>query len=100
MKSSLFIAAMFAATTASAQSSLLLPNNSAGTEMDTPPVLPGTPKVLEPSEPRGDAPIDFVIRDEPEQLSGPKEPDAADRNQDGRQDTNEPKALQEPAPLK
>jgi len=43
MKSSLLIAALFAATTASAQPSLLLPNNSAGTEMDTPPVLPSAP---------------------------------------------------------
>ena len=56
MKSTLFIAALFAAATASAQSSLLLPNNSAGTEMDTPPVLPSaTPGPVEPAS-RADNP--------------------------------------------
>jgi hypothetical protein len=56
MKSTVFIAVLFAATTASAQSSLFLPNNSAGTEMDTPPLLPADPKILEPTAPRSEAP--------------------------------------------
>ena len=85
MKSTFLLAALFAATTASAQSSLMLPNNSAGTEMDTPPVLPATPDVLVPTTPRSKG----VAREEAEQLAGPKEVENADRNRDGRPDTKE-----------
>jgi hypothetical protein len=96
MKSSLLIAAMFAATAASAQSTLTLPNNSAGTELDTPPVVPGTPSVLEPSQRDG-----IVTREEAEQLAGPKQVEEADRNDDGRLDGKELRRLDEaPAPLK
>jgi len=101
MKSCLLIAALFAATTASAQPSLLLPNNSAGTEMDTPPVLPSAPMVLEPKAAPSDAPRDFVIRKDTEQPAGPKEVDKTDRNRDGRLEGNELLRLQEaPAPSK
>jgi hypothetical protein len=96
MKSSVLIAAMFAATAASAQSTLTLPNNSAGTELDTPPVVPGTPSVLEPSQRDG-----IVTREEAEQLAGPKQVEEADRNDDGRIDGKELRRLDEaPAPLK
>jgi hypothetical protein len=87
---------MFAATAASAQSTLTLPNNSAGTELDTPPVVPGTPSVLEPSQRDG-----IVTREEAEQLAGPKQVEEADRNDDGRLDGKELRRLDEaPAPLK
>jgi hypothetical protein len=96
MKSTLLIAAVFAATAASAQSSLTLPNNSAGTELDTPPVLPGTPPVIEPSQRDG-----IVTRDEAEQLAGPKEVEDADENDDGRLDDKELRQLDEqPGPVK
>ena len=97
MKSTLFIAALFAAATASAQSSLTLPNNSAGTEMDTPPILPSTPGTNAPLTP----PRDGVTREQAEQLAGPKEAEEADRNRDGRLDSNELRRLdQAPASLK
>jgi hypothetical protein len=96
MKSTLLIAALFAATAASAQSSLTLPNNSAGTELDTPPVLPGTPSVLEPTPRDG-----IITRDEAEQLAGPKEAEDADKNDDGRLDDKELRQLNEqPGPVK
>ena len=96
MKPSLLLAALFAATAASAQPSLLLPNNSAGTELDTPPVLPGKPSVLEPSPRDG-----IVTREQAEQLAGPKQVEEADRNGDGRLDGKELQRLDDaPAPLK
>ena len=96
IKSSLIVAALFAATAASAQPSLLLPNNSAGTEMDSPPVLPAGPDVLVPGTPR-----DGVKRDDVEQLAGPKEFNGADKNRDGRLDEKELRELRDaPAPLK
>jgi hypothetical protein len=96
MNSTLLIAAMFAATAASAQSSLTLPNNSAGTELDTPPVVPGTPSVLEPSPRDG-----IVTREEAEQLAGPKAAEDADKNDDGRLDDKELRRLEDqPAPVK
>ena len=96
MKSTLVIAALFAATTAYAQSSLTLPNNSAGTVMDTPPVLPAGPDVLVPVEPR-----DGATRRDVEQLAGPKQSDAADKNRDGRVDEKELRELRDaPAPIK
>ena len=85
------------AATASAQSSLTLPNNSAGTEMDTPPILPSTPGTNAPLTP----PRDGVTREQAEQLAGPKEAEEADRNRDGRLDSKELRRLdQAPAPLK
>ena len=86
MKSTLLLAALFAATTASAQSSILLPNNSAGTEMDTPPILPSAPAALVPAEPGAGA-----TRENAQQLAGPKEKesDAADRDRDLRRDRQE-----------
>lgn len=101
MKSSLLIAALFAGV-ASAQSPLTLPNNSAGTEMDTPPVLPAGPDVLVPPTPRSDtAGGSGVAREEVEQLAGPNAADDADRNRDGRVDDKELRRLpQAPAPLK
>jgi hypothetical protein len=96
MRSSLFFAAMFAATAAFAQPALTLPNNSAGTELDTPPVLPGTPSALEPSTTDGK-----VTREQAEQLAGPKAIEDADKDGDGRLDGNELQRLQDaPAPLK
>ena len=96
MKSTLLIAALFAATAASAQSPLTLPNNSAGTEMDVPPVLPGTPSVMEPKTNDG-----TVSRDQAEQLAGPKEVEKADKNSDGRLNEEELRRLRDaPAPLK
>ena len=101
MKSRLLIAALFAATAASAQSPLTLPNNSAGTEMDTPPVLPAGPDVLVPATPKGDTAGSGVAREEVEQLAGPKDADDADKNRDGRVDDKELRRLQDaPAPLK
>ena len=100
MKSSLLIAALFA-TAASAQSPLTLPNNSAGTALDTPPVLPAGPDVLVPATPRNDTSGSGASRQEVEQLAGPKAADNADRNQDGRIDDKELRRLpQAPAPSK
>jgi hypothetical protein len=100
MKSSLWIAALFAAA-ASAQSPLTLPNNSAGTEMDTPPVLPAGPDVLAPATPRSDTAGGSAARQDVEQLAGPKTVEDADRSRDGRVDGKELRRLQEaPAPLK
>ena len=97
MKSTLFIATLFAATTASAQSSLLLPNNSAGTEMDTPPVLhadPRTldPKALDPVAPRSDAPRSIEDRNPRDRAM----PDASGPIRDARPEPDEPEALREP----
>jgi hypothetical protein len=100
MKSSLLIAALFAGV-ASAQSPLTLPNNSAGTEMDTPPVLPAGPDVLVPATPRSESAGNGVAREEVEQLAGPKAADEADRNRDGRVDGKELRRLPDaPTPLK
>jgi hypothetical protein len=96
MKSKLLIAALFAATAASAQSPLTLPNNSAGTPLDTPPVLPGAPSVTEPSTTDG-----TLSRDQAEQLAGPKQVEKADKNGDGRLNEQELRRLRDaPAPLK
>ena len=100
MKSSLLIAALFAGV-ASAQSPLTLPNNSAGTALDTPPVLPAGPDVLVPATPRGERADSGVAREEVEQLAGPKAADEADRNRDGRADDKELRRLPDaPMPLK
>ena len=97
MKSSLLLAAMLAATVASAQTTLTLPNNSAGTTLDTPPVLPAAPDAL-PSRteaaPRAFETIDarrrgYVTREELEQLKDREAFDAADVNRDGRLDATE-----------
>ena len=95
MKSSLLLAAMLAATIASAQTSLTLPNNSAGTALDTPPVLPATPDALPPRSepaPRAFDTIDarrrgYVTREE--LLKDREAFDAADLNRDGRLDATE-----------
>jgi len=97
MKSSLLLAAMLAATVASAQTPLTLPNNSAGTALDTPPVLPATPEALPPrSDPAPQAfqTIDarrrgYVTREDLEQLKDRDAFDAADLNRDGRLDASE-----------
>ena len=97
MKSSLLFAAMLAATIASAQTSLTLPNNSAGTALDTPPILPATPDALPPRSdpaPRAFETIDarrrgYVTREELEQLKDREAFDAADLNGDGRLDAAE-----------
>jgi hypothetical protein len=101
MKSTLFVAALFAAATASAQSSLTLPNNSAGTALDTPPLLPAVPDVMVPAMPRSGAPRDGMSRKDAEELAGPNAAEQADRNRDGRIDTKElPKLDDAPAPVK
>jgi EF hand len=97
MKSSLLFAAMLAATIASAQTSLTLPNNSAGTALDTPPVLPATPDALPPRSdpaPRAFETIDarrrgYVTREDLEQLKDRDGFNAADLNGDGRLDAKE-----------
>jgi len=97
MRSSLLLAALLAAATASAQTSLTLPNNSAGTTLDTPPVLPAAPDAL-PSRsdpaPRAFETIDarrrgYVTREDLEQLKDREGFDAADVNKDGRLDASE-----------
>jgi hypothetical protein len=100
MKSTFLIAALFAGV-ASAQSPLTLPNNSAGTALDTPPVLPAGPDVLVPATPKSDTAASGVKHEEVEQLAGPKAADDADKNGDGRIDDKELRRLQDaPAPLK
>ena len=97
MKSSLLFAAMLAATVASAQTSLTLPNNSAGTALDTPPILPATPDALPPRSdpaPRAFETIDarrrgYVTREDLEELKDRDGFDAADLNRDGRLDARE-----------
>jgi hypothetical protein len=91
MKSSFLIAAMLAAATASAQSSLLLPNNSAGTEMDTPPVLPADARTLEPAAKGSDAPLAIDER----KLRDRETPAANARIPAARAEPDEPEALRE-----
>ena len=97
MKTSVLLAAMLAATVASAQTALTLPNNSAGTTLDTPPVLPAAPEALpsrtEPA-PRAFDTIDarrrgYVTREDLDQLKDSAGFDAADLNKDGRLDASE-----------
>lgn len=96
VKSSLIVAALFASTAATAQSSLTLPNNSAGTELDTPPVLPAGPDVKAPATPG-----DKATRQDVDPLAGPKQFDDADKNRDGRLDDKELRTLRDaPAPVK
>lgn len=99
MKSTLFVAALFAATAASAQPSLFLPNNSAGTEMDTPPVLPADPrtldpKALDPVAPRSNAPRSIEDRNARDRAM----PNAAGPIRDARPEPDEPEALREGPP--
>ena len=97
MKSSFLLVALIAAATASAQSSLTAPNNSAGTSLDTPPILPTAPEALPPRSdpaPRAFESIDarrrgYVTREDLDQLKDREGFDAADTNRDGRLDASE-----------
>jgi hypothetical protein len=92
MKSTLFIAALFAATTASAQSSLFLPNNSAGTAMDTPPILPAESKALDPTAPRS-LPPRAIDERKVRELEWPA---IKGQIRDARPEPDEPEALKAP----
>lgn len=97
----LVIAALVASGTAFAQTgSLTAPNNSAGTPLDMPPVLtrPGTDLTGAPT--RTESALTafdkldsghqgYVTRRETESLAGTTGFDEADRNRDGRLDSDE-----------